>query len=82
MLAVDASLVVAGLIDSGEDGRAVSSKRFPMPRLHPILNTQARHPGEFPHIVCDKDQPFAAGMSSDLHVVGAAQRARAFQFRS
>ena len=43
----------------------------------PVLNPHARHAAELAKIVGDDDQAFAAGMAADLHVVRAAERARA-----
>ena len=46
---------------------------------YPILNAYSRHAGEFPHVVCDKNQAFAAGMAADLHVMHATGSASPLQ---
>jgi len=48
-------------------------------RLDPVLNSDSRHAAELAHIVGDHDQPLAAGMTANLHVVWTAGRSRPLQ---
>src|SRR5205814_3068298 len=50
------------------------------PQSYPVLGPHARHAREFAPVVGDDDQPFAARMAADLHVVRTAGRSRPFQF--
>src|ERR1700678_3327438 len=47
----------------------------------PVLSPDSRHAAELAHIVGDDDQTFAAGMTANLYVVGAARRSRPIQLR-
>src|SRR5256885_1629294 len=47
----------------------------------PVLGSDSRHAAELAHIVGYDDQPLAAGMPPNLHVVRAAGHSRTFQFR-
>ncbi len=48
----------------------------------PVLSPDPRHAHELAHVVGYDDQPLAAGVAANLHVVRAAGRSRTFQFRS
>jgi hypothetical protein len=48
-------------------------------RSDPALSSDSRHAAELAHIVGDDDQPLAAGMTTNLHVVRAAGRSRPLQ---
>src|SRR6267378_4911134 len=50
-------------------------------RSEPVLSPDSRHAAELAHIVGDDDQAFAAGVTTNLHVVRTAWRSRPLQFR-
>src|SRR3954469_24060821 len=50
-------------------------------RSDPVLGPDSRHAAELAHIIGHDDQPLAAGMTANLHVVRAAGSSRALQFR-
>jgi hypothetical protein len=51
-------------------------------QLNPVLGPDPGHARELAYIVGGDDQPFAASMTADLHVVRTAGRSRSLQFRS
>jgi hypothetical protein len=46
----------------------------------PILGPDSRHAAELAQIVGDNDQPFAAGMTANLHIVWTAGGSRSLEF--
>src|SRR5579863_9652863 len=50
-------------------------------RSDPALSPDSRHAAELAQIMGDDDQPLAAGMTANLHVVRAAGCSRTFQLR-
>ena len=61
--------------------RVVRGRDALLLRSDPILSSNSRHAAELAHIVGCDDQPLAAGMTANLHVVRAAGNSGTFQFR-
>src|SRR5450631_4851870 len=50
-------------------------------RSDPVLSSDSRHAAELAHIIGYDDQPLAAGMTANLHIMRAAGSSSALQFR-
>ncbi len=66
--------------ESRRRGAAWDLRRRTAADLQPVLHPHARHTHKLPHVVGDDDEPLAAGMGADLHVVWTARRSGPFQF--